>query len=98
VKRIQVYSNKGPGPLQRGDNHKNVKMRWGLFKNHLLKNYEARKAKICMKVCSNHGPWGSGGATIREFFFFTCADKGNILKRSSQQEPTGPNLHKSFQT
>jgi hypothetical protein len=26
VKGIQVYSNKGPGPFQRGDNHKNVKM------------------------------------------------------------------------
>jgi hypothetical protein len=26
IKGIQVYSNKGPGPLQRGDNHKNVKM------------------------------------------------------------------------
>jgi hypothetical protein len=26
VKGIQVYSNKGPCPLQRGDNHKNVKM------------------------------------------------------------------------
>jgi hypothetical protein len=26
VKGIQVCSNKGPCPLQRGDNHKNVKM------------------------------------------------------------------------
>jgi hypothetical protein len=26
VKGIQVCSNKGPGPLLRGDNHKNVKM------------------------------------------------------------------------
>jgi hypothetical protein len=32
VKGIQVYSNKGPGPLQRGDNHKNVKMGWGHLK------------------------------------------------------------------
>jgi hypothetical protein len=30
----QVYSNKGTGPLQRGDNHKNVKIGWG----HLKKN------------------------------------------------------------
>jgi hypothetical protein len=29
VKRIQVCSNKGPGPLQSGDNHKNVKIGWG---------------------------------------------------------------------
>jgi hypothetical protein len=28
MKGIQVCSNKGPGPLQRGDNHKNVKMGW----------------------------------------------------------------------
>jgi hypothetical protein len=32
VKGIQVCSNKGPGPLQRGDNLKNVKMGWGLLK------------------------------------------------------------------
>jgi hypothetical protein len=35
VKGIQFYSNKGPGPLQRGDNHKNEKNRVGSFKNHL---------------------------------------------------------------
>jgi hypothetical protein len=30
VKGIQLYSNIGPGPVQRGDNHKNVKkMGWG---------------------------------------------------------------------
>jgi hypothetical protein len=28
VKGILNCSNKGPGPLQRGDNHKNVKMWW----------------------------------------------------------------------
>jgi hypothetical protein len=32
VKGIQVCSNKGPGPLQRGDNFKNVKMGWGHLK------------------------------------------------------------------
>jgi hypothetical protein len=32
VKEIQVCSNKGPGPRQRGDNHKNVKMAWGHLK------------------------------------------------------------------
>jgi hypothetical protein len=26
VKGIQVCSNKGPGPFQMGDNHKNVRM------------------------------------------------------------------------
>jgi hypothetical protein len=28
VKGIQFCINNGSGPLQRGDNHKNVKMRW----------------------------------------------------------------------
>jgi hypothetical protein len=32
VKGIQVCSNKGPGLLQRGDNHKNVKIGWGHLK------------------------------------------------------------------
>jgi hypothetical protein len=42
VKGIQVCSNKGPGTIQSGDNHKNVKMGW--VKNLILKNYEARKS------------------------------------------------------
>jgi hypothetical protein len=48
VKGIQVSSNKGPGPLQRGDNHKNIKM--GSFKNLIRKSYEARKAEFYMKA------------------------------------------------
>jgi hypothetical protein len=36
VKGIQVYSNKGPGLLQRGDNHKNG---MGSFKNDFLQNH-----------------------------------------------------------
>jgi hypothetical protein len=40
VKRIQFCSNKGPGPLQRGDNHKNEKMGWGHLKI-LLQNHWA---------------------------------------------------------
>jgi hypothetical protein len=32
VNGIQGCSNKGPGPLLRGDNHKNVKMGWGHLK------------------------------------------------------------------
>jgi hypothetical protein len=50
VKEIQVCSFKGPGPLQRGDNHKNVKMGWGPLKILFLKNYEARKAEFYMKA------------------------------------------------
>jgi hypothetical protein len=33
VKGIQICSIKGPGPLQRGANHKNVKLGWGHLKN-----------------------------------------------------------------
>jgi hypothetical protein len=32
VKGIQVCSNEGPGPLQRGDDYKNVIMGWGHLK------------------------------------------------------------------
>jgi hypothetical protein len=32
VEGIQVCSNKVPGPLQRGNNYKNVKMGWGNLK------------------------------------------------------------------
>jgi hypothetical protein len=32
VKRILNYSKKGPGPLQRGYNHKNAEMGWGHLK------------------------------------------------------------------
>jgi hypothetical protein len=32
VKGIQVCSNKGSGPIQRGDNHKNEKIGWGHLK------------------------------------------------------------------
>jgi hypothetical protein len=32
VKGIHNYSNKGPGPVQRGDNYKNVNISWGHIK------------------------------------------------------------------
>jgi hypothetical protein len=50
VKRIQVCLNKGPDPLQRGDNHRNVRKRMASFKNLILKNYEARVAEFYMKA------------------------------------------------
>jgi hypothetical protein len=42
-------SNKGPGPLERGDNYENVKMGWGSLKN-LLKNYWPMKTEIYIKA------------------------------------------------
>jgi hypothetical protein len=55
MKGIQVYSNIGPGPLQRGDNHKNVKMRWG----HLKIFFSRTTGPSLTRLGTNH-PWGKG--------------------------------------
>jgi hypothetical protein len=52
VKGIQVCSNKGPGPLQRGNNHKNVKMGWG----HLKIFFSRTSRPILTRLDTNH-PW-----------------------------------------
>jgi hypothetical protein len=49
VKGIQVCTNKGPGPLKRGDNHKKCK-HWVESLKNLLTNHWTRKAKIYMKT------------------------------------------------
>jgi hypothetical protein len=49
MKEIQVYSNRGPGPLLRGDNHKNVKMGWG----H-LKIFSRTTGPILTRLDTNH--------------------------------------------
>jgi hypothetical protein len=51
VKGIQVCSNKGPGPLQRVDNHKNVKMGWG----HLI-IFSRTTGPNLTRLGTNH-PW-----------------------------------------
>jgi hypothetical protein len=48
---IQVCSNKGPCPLLRGDNHKNVAMGWGL-----LKFFSRTTGPILIRLGTNH-PW-----------------------------------------
>jgi hypothetical protein len=53
VKGIQVCSNKGRGPLQRGDNHKNVKIGWGLLKIFCSRTI----GPILTTLCTND-PWG----------------------------------------
>jgi hypothetical protein len=59
VRGIHASSNKGSGPLQRGDNHRNVKMGWGhlrIFSRTigpiLIRNYPWVKG---IKVCSKEG-------------------------------------------
>jgi hypothetical protein len=70
VKRIQVCSNKGPGPLQRGDNHKNVKMGWGhlkIFSSSRLGTNHSYVEEI--QVCSNEGdspfPRGDNSESVK---------------------------------
>jgi hypothetical protein len=55
VKGIQVCSNKGLGSLQRGDNHKNVKMGWG----HLKIFFSGTTGLILAKLGTNY-PWMKG--------------------------------------
>jgi hypothetical protein len=43
VKRIQRCSNKGPGPLQRGNNHRNVRKGWGHLKILFLRTMKPEK-------------------------------------------------------
>jgi ribosomal protein L24E len=50
VKGIQVCSNKGPCPLQRGDNPKNVKMEWGHLKILFLKTMNPKKLNFTRKL------------------------------------------------
>jgi hypothetical protein len=47
---FKFVKKKLPGPLQRGDNHKNVKMRWGHLKILFLKTMNPEKAEFHMKV------------------------------------------------
>jgi hypothetical protein len=50
VKGIQISSNKGPGPLQSGDNHKNVKMGWG----HLRIFFSITTGPILTRLGTNY--------------------------------------------
>jgi hypothetical protein len=49
VKRIQVCSNKGPDPLQRGNNHRNVGKGWGHLKILFLKTMKPEKLNFILK-------------------------------------------------
>jgi hypothetical protein len=40
------FSNKGPDPLQRGDNHKNVKIGWGHLKIFFSRTTGPEKLKF----------------------------------------------------
>jgi hypothetical protein len=74
VNGIQVCSNKGPGHLQRGDTHKNEKIRWGHLKfsrttgpilTRLGTNYSWEKR---IHVCSYK--WEGNAYLILEKYFY----------------------------
>jgi hypothetical protein len=57
--------NQGPGPLQRGTNHKNAKIEWGHLKifSRIIKSDKLRFTQelpdiVEIQVCTNHSPWG----------------------------------------
>jgi hypothetical protein len=55
MKGVQICSNKGLGPLQRGDNHKNAKMEWG----HLRIFFSRTTRPSLTRLGTNH-PWEEG--------------------------------------
>ena len=63
VKGIQVFSNKGLGPFQRGDNHKNVKLGWCHLKIFFSRTIGPILTRLGtdnpyvkgIQVCSNEG-------------------------------------------
>jgi hypothetical protein len=50
MKEIQVCTNKGPDPLQRGNNHKNIKMLWG----YLIIFFSRTTRPILTRLGTNH--------------------------------------------
>ena len=64
MKEIQVCSNKGPVPLLRGDNYKNVKMGWGHLKIYFSRTTEP----ILTRLGTDH-LWGEG--------FQVCSNEGD---------------------
>ena len=78
MKGIQVCSNKGPDPLQRGDNHKNSKMGWGN-----LNIFYRTTGLILIRLGTKH-PWAKGiqnctneGQPPSQTWYKTFLGKGN---------------------
>jgi hypothetical protein len=68
------FSNKGPSPLQRGDNQKNVKRGWGHLKIFVSRTTEPILTRLStnhswekeIQVCSNEGDCPLQGEIIAE--------------------------------
>jgi hypothetical protein len=61
MKGIQVYSNKGPGPLQRGDNHQSLKIWWCLLKIFFSRITGPKLTRLG----TNH-PWGGNSSLFKQ--------------------------------
>jgi hypothetical protein len=92
VKGILNCSNKGPGSLQRGDNHKNAKMGWGHFNIFFFQNHWARIDHIYMKafwynvdseLFTSESP-GVGKGHNRENYIYKCLYWKKIFSRTSR--------------
>jgi hypothetical protein len=91
VKGILIFSNKRPGPLQRGNNHKKYKIGVGSLKN-LPQNHLARIGHIYLKAfwcnvdSSFFKPWspGVGRGHSRENHIHLCLyRKKKIFSRTN---------------
>jgi hypothetical protein len=94
MKGIWICSNKGPGPLQRGENHKNVKMGWDHLKivfsrttgpilTRLGKKHRSVKGiQVCSNKWDNPSPRGDNSERVKLhwFFFFFL----NLLLQNQQ--------------
>jgi hypothetical protein len=78
---MQVSSNKGPGFLQRRDNHKNVKMGWGHLKifsrttglilTRLGQNHpRMEEIQVCSSEGDNRSPRGDNNESKNTLEFF----------------------------
>ena len=84
---IQICSNKAPGPLQRGDNHKNVV---GSFKNFLLHNHWVKGTLNCSNKGQGPLQRGDNKKKVQKW--------GGVIEKCSL-EPLSQNwsyLHESF--
>jgi hypothetical protein len=50
MKEIYVFTDKGPGPLQSGNNHQNSKIGWSHFKIYISRTTGSEKLKFKRKL------------------------------------------------
>jgi hypothetical protein len=89
-RELKKISNKGPGPLQRGDNHKNVKMVWCHLKIFFSRpilirlgtNHSWReRIQICLNEGNCHPPGGDNSKRVKLLkIFLSRTSRSNSIK------------------